>query len=82
MQQNLAALLYKAASECGYVDPADVELILDISEEVVSETETFKFGEKAERLTARQISHLAAIISVDDMTTIAECCMHISYEVY
>ena len=53
--QSLAALLYKAASECRYVIPDNVEQILDVSEGMVSETETFKFSEKAEKLTPRQI---------------------------
>ena len=79
--QNLATLLYKAASECGYVIPDSVEQILNVSEGMVSETETSKPNGKSEKLTPRQISRLAATISVDDMTTIAESHMQISKEI-
>ena len=44
--QNLAGILYKAATEGGYVDPHKVQKILDVSEEdaIVPEATSHKEG--------------------------------------
>ena len=73
--QNLAALLHEAAEECSYVDPMKVCDILDVTAQERTVEKTTE--EPSGNLTLRQVVHLAAAISADNMVAIAEGYMDI-----
>ena len=76
----MAAILYKAADECGFVDPQKVEEILGVSKEK-AETSGMTVGEETRWLSNKQIVCLAASISQPDIETIALGYLNISADV-